>query len=65
MKEYLDVVPNDLLDMLEKGEESEVLSIITMSLWFYIKKYNRNLSSTLTLVRKGYYKLNEFLKDGE
>lgn len=65
MKEYLDVVPDDLLDMLEKGEESEVLSIITMSVWFYIKKYNRALSTTLTLVRKGYYKLNEFIKEGE
>lgn len=65
MKEYLDVVPDDLLEMLEKGDESEVLTIITMSVWFYIKKYNRSLSSTLTLVKKGFNKLNEFLKDGE
>ena len=64
MKEYLEVVPNDLLDMLEKGEESEVLTIITMSLYYYQTKYNnRSLDATLSLVKKGFNKLVEYMEE--
>ena len=54
---------NNLLQNLENAEESEILSVITMILHFYIEKYNKNLNDTITLIRKGYKKFLELLKE--
>lgn len=54
---------NNLLQNLDNAEESEILSVITMILHFYIEKYNKNLNDTITLIRKGYKKFLELLKE--
>ena len=62
-KEYLDVISDDLLRILEDSkEESEVLSIITMSLYYYLNKYNRDINTAITLIKKGAKKLEEFME---
>ncbi len=54
----------DLLDMLEKATEEEILTIITMSLMYYTKKYNRPFNTTLNLIKGGYKEL-EKAKDNQ
>ena len=57
----------DFLKNLEKrldnAEESEILSLITMILQAYTKKYNKSLSDAITLIRKGYKKFLELLEE--
>lgn len=53
-----------LLDMLEKATEEEILTIITMSLMYYTKKYNRPFNTTLNLIKGGYKEL-EKVKDNQ
>lgn len=50
---------------LDKVQEEEVLGIIVMILEFYLSKYDRNLDKTINLIKKGYKKYLEFLKEGE
>lgn len=47
-----------LYEMLEKAKEEEILSIITMSLMYYTRKYNRPFNTTLNLIKKGYKELD-------
>lgn len=49
-----------LLDLLDSASEEQVLTIITMSLAYYLKKFNRNLPVTLTLIRKGLIQLEKY-----
>jgi hypothetical protein len=49
-----------LLDLLDSASEEEILSIITMSLAYYLKKFNRSLPVTLTLIRKGLIQLEKY-----
>lgn len=50
---------------LDKSKEEEVLGIIVMILEFYLTKYNRDLGQTINLIKKGYKKYLDFLKEGE
>ena len=50
---------------LDKVQEEEVLGIIVMILEFYLSKYDRNLDKTINLIKKGYKKYLEFLKEGD
>lgn len=50
---------------LDKSQEEEVLGIIVMILEFYLTKYNRDLGQTINLIKKGYKKYLDFLKEGE
>lgn len=50
---------------LDKVQEEEVLGVIVMILEFYLSKYDRNLDKTINLIKKGYKKYLEFLKEGE
>lgn len=52
----------DLLDMLEKANKEEILTIITMSLMYFTKKYGYSYYTTMNLVKKGYKEL-ERLKE--
>ena len=54
----------ELYEMLEKAKEEEILSIITMSLMYYTRKYNRPFNTTLNLIKKGYKEL-EKMKEGK
>ena len=56
---------DELREQLEKSQEEEVLSTIVMILQFYTYKYNRDLNSTITLIKKGYKKYIELLKESE
>lgn len=47
---------DELREQLEKSQEEEILSTIVMILQFYTYKYNRDLNSTITLIKKGYKK---------
>lgn len=49
----------ELYNMLEKAKEEEILSIITMSLMYYTRKYNRPFNTTLNLIKKGYKELDK------
>ena len=44
----------ELYELLRKADENEILTIITMSLVYYTKKYNYSLSSVLKKIKKGY-----------
>lgn len=50
---------------LEQAQEEEVLSTIVMILEFYISKYNRDLNKVLDLIKKGYFKYKQLLKESE
>lgn len=58
-------ITNNLKDMLQDLEESEILSITVMILEYYTKKYNKDFSSTLSLIRKGYKKYLELLESSD
>lgn len=49
----------ELFDLLEKAEKEEILTIITMSLWYFTTKYDYSLSTTLGLIKKGYKELEK------
>ena len=49
----------DLYDMLEKATEEDILTIITMSFEYYIKKYDRDVNTTFSLIRKGLVELKK------
>ena len=53
----------ELYKMLEKAKEEEILSIITMSLMYYTRKYNRPFNTTLNLIKKGYKELEKMKED--
>ena len=59
------LITNSLENMLQDMEESEVLSAIVMMLEYYTYKFKRDFTSTLTLVKKGYDKYIEFLKESD
>ena len=63
--EKIDLIVNSIRNMLDDMEESEILSTIVMILEYYTTRFNKNISPTLTLVRKGYNKYLEFLEEGE
>ena len=53
----------DLLDMLDKANKEEILTIITMSLMYFTKKYNYSYDTTIKLVKKGYKELERLKED--
>lgn len=53
----------DLYDMLEKATEEDILTIITMSIGYYVKKYNRSYETTLKLIKGGCKQLQEIEKN--
>lgn len=61
MEYFIDTIRKQL----DKAQEEEVLSTIVMILQFYTYKYNRDLNSTITLIKKGYKKYIELLKESE
>lgn len=63
--EKIDLMVNSILNVLEDMEESEILSTIVMILEYYTTRFDKNISPTLTLIKKGYNKYLEFLKEGE
>ena len=54
----------ELLDMLERASKEELLTIITMSLMYFTKKYGYSYYTTMNLVKKGYKEL-EKMKEGK
>lgn len=58
---------DELMFQLEKiGNEEEYLSVIVMILKQYFDKYpKRDLNSTMILIKKGYKKYLDFLKESE
>lgn len=56
---------DEIREQLEKAQQEEVLSTIVMILEFYTSKYNTNIDTTLSLVKKGYKKYLELLKESE
>ena len=59
------LITGKLEDLVSDLEESEVLSVIVMILEFYTYKFKKDFSSTLSLIKKGYNKYVEYLKEGE
>ena len=59
------LITGKLEDLVSDLEESEVLSVIVMILEFYTYKFKKDFSSTLSLIKKGYKKYLEILKEGE
>jgi hypothetical protein len=54
-----------IVENLDRIGESETLSIITMMLERYTTMYNKSLNDTITLLRKGYNKYAEILKESD
>lgn len=59
------LITGKLEDLTSDLEESEVLSIIVMLLEFYTYKFKKDFTSTLNLVKKGYNKYIEILKESD
>jgi hypothetical protein len=51
--------------MLENQGASERLSVVVMILGDYIDKYDTDLNKTMKLIKKGYKKYLDFLKESE
>ena len=49
----------DLHNILENAEESEILTIITMSLYYYTNKYNKSYNEAIKLIKGGYKQLQK------
>ena len=49
----------ELYEMLEKAKKEDILTIITMSLMYFTKKYNYDINTTLKLIKKGYKELEK------
>ena len=47
----------ELYELLKKADENEILTIITMSLVYYTRKYDCSLFTALKLIKKGYKQL--------
>lgn len=47
-------ISDELYDMLERAKKEDVLTIITMSLMYFTKKYGYSYYTTMNLVKKGY-----------
>ena len=60
-----ELITSNLGNMLQDMEESEVLSITVMILEYYTYKYQKDFSSTLELIRKGYNKYVQLLKESD
>lgn len=54
----------ELYNMLESANKEDILSIITMSLMYFTKKYGYSYYTTMNLVKKGYKEL-EKMKEGK
>ena len=52
-------------NLLVSEGQSERLSVIVMLLGDYIDKYNADLNQTLKLIKKGYKKYKDFLKESD
>lgn len=52
-------------NLLVSEGQSERLSVIVMLLGDYIDKYNADLNKTLKLIKKGYKKYKDFLKESD
>jgi len=52
-------------NLLVSEGQSERLTIIIMLLGDYIDKYNVDLNQTLKLIKKGYKKYRDFLKESD
>lgn len=61
--EKIDLMVNSIRNMLDDMEESEILSIMVMILEYYTTRFDKNISTTLTLLKKGYKKYLEFLEE--
>lgn len=53
----------DLLDMLDRASKEEILTIITMSLMYFTKKYGYSYYTTMNLVKKGYKELERMKEE--
>lgn len=53
----------ELLDMLERASKEEILTIITMSLMYFTKKYGYSYYTTMNLVKKGYKELEKMKEE--
>jgi hypothetical protein len=65
VKEVINVDIEKYMDRLQNLEEEEILSVIVMTLGFYINKYDRNLERTISLIKKGYKEYGKILKEME
>ena len=61
----IDVLCSNIRDMLENQGASERLSVIIMILGDYIDKYDTDLNKTMKLIKKGYKKYLDFLKESD
>lgn len=52
-------------NLLVSEGQSERLSVMVMLLGDYIDKYNADLNQTLKLIKKGYKKYKDFLKESD
>lgn len=52
-------------NLLVSEGQSERLSVIVMLLGDYIDKYNADLNQTLKLIKKGYKKYKDLLKESD
>lgn len=53
----------ELYEMLEKAKKEDILTIITMSLMYFTKKYNYDINTTLKLIKGGYKELEKKKED--
>lgn len=53
----------DLYNMLESANKEDILSIITMSLMYFTKKYGYSYYTTMNLVKKGYKELERMKEE--
>lgn len=52
-------INTELYDMLEKADKSDILAIITMSIMYFVKKYDYTYEITFELIKDGLKKLED------
>lgn len=53
----------EIKKILDNSQEEEVLGVIVVLLEYYLTRFDRNLEKTISLIKKGYKKYLNFLKE--